>query len=184
VNDVRRVNDASRVLVIGYGNALRTDDGVGPAVAELLAADPRLAGAKVLALHQLAPELAADLGAARLAILVDASTFPPPGAVTVRQLQPGDDDEAGRGGGATSHHVDPGALLALARELYGAAPDAFVVSVGVVNLEPGEGLSPLVAAALPRAVEAAVRLLSLPMHVSRDQSEAATSRETSPGTPG
>ena len=29
----------SRVLVVGYGNALRTDDGLGWHVADLLAAD-------------------------------------------------------------------------------------------------------------------------------------------------
>jgi hydrogenase maturation protease len=149
---------AGGVLVIGYGNTLRTDDGVGPRVAELLAGDPRLAGATVRACHQLSPELADDMRSATLVVLVDATTEAPPGAVIVRRV-----DRAGEtrvDGGATSHHVDPGVLLALARDLYGAAPAAHVVSVGVADLRLGEALSPGVAAALPSAVEAVVRLVA------------------------
>ncbi len=141
-----------RVLVIGYGNALRTDDGVGWHAARLLAADPRLAGAIVEAHQQLTPELALDISAATLVVLVDATTTTPPGTVTARPLG------AGEGPGASSHHVGPGLLLALARELYGAAPEAWVVSVGVLEMGPGEALSPPVAAALPAVANAVARL--------------------------
>jgi Ni,Fe-hydrogenase maturation factor len=162
----------ARVLVIGYGNALRTDDGVGWHAARLLAGDPRLAGAVVLACHQLAPELALDLSAATLVILVDASTAAPPGTITVRPLAaPGASSpdggpdrsgagSAGEGPGATSHHVDPQLLLALARELYGAAPEAIEVSVGVADMGPGEALTPRVAAGLPAVADAVARLVA------------------------
>jgi hydrogenase maturation protease len=60
------------VLVVGYGNSLRGDDGVGWHAAGRLAADPRLAGARVLARHQLTPELAVDVAQASLVVLVDA----------------------------------------------------------------------------------------------------------------
>ncbi len=156
-----RAGGRARVLVIGYGNVLRTDDGVGPHAARLLADDPRLAGAAVLARHQLAPELAADVAGAALVILVDATTATPPGAVTVRPLAAA----AGPGGpatgpGATSHHVGPELLLGLASELYGAAPEAVAVSVGVANMGPGETLSPRVAAALPAVADAVARLVA------------------------
>ena len=171
----------ARVLVVGYGNTLRTDDGVGWHAARLLAGDPRLAGAVVLAEHQLAPELAVDLSLASLVVLVDASTETPAGTVTVRRLaQPGRAapggetrsggfGEAGSGGeagasgskpGATSHHVDPGLLLALACELYGWAPEAVVVSVGVAELGTGEVLSPKVEAALPVVADAVAQLVA------------------------
>ena len=55
------------VLVIGYGNALRTDDGFGWHAAGRLAADPRLDGAEILQLHQLTPELALDISRAGFA---------------------------------------------------------------------------------------------------------------------
>ncbi len=154
---------AGGVLVIGYGNSLRGDDGVGPRVAELAAADPRLAGAVVAAHHQLTPELALDMSAARLVVLVDATTDAAPGVVAVRRLDAGggaDASGAGGDGGASSHHVGPGVLLALARDLYGAAPVTHVVSIGVADLETGEALSPPVAAAVPAALDAVAALVA------------------------
>ena len=164
---------AGGVLVIGYGNTLRSDDGVGWHVAALLAGDPRLAGVEVLAVHQLTPELALDMSRASLVILVDASTNGAPGAIVLRRLKPageaavdggptrgvGQDLPAGRGPGATSHHVGPGELLAMARELYGAAPEAVAVSVGVASMEVGESLSSDVATALPAVADAVVGLV-------------------------
>jgi hydrogenase maturation protease len=164
----------ARVLVIGYGNALRTDDGVGWHAGRLLAADPRLAGVIVLARHQLAPELALEMSAATLVILVDASTAAPPGTVTVRRLaRPGGvSGGPGPGGspaspGASSHHVDPELLLLLARELYGAAPEVVVVGIGVAEMGPGESLTPAVAAALPAVADTVAQLVA--EHAGRTQ---------------
>ncbi len=156
---------AGAVLVIGYGNALRTDDGIGWHAAGLLAHDPRLAGAEVVALQQLAPELALDLSTASLAVLVDASTAESPGTVTVRKLS-----APGGSPGASSHHVDPEILLALALELYGIAPEVVVVSVGVAEMGPGESLTPPVAAALPAVADAVARLIA--EHAGRAAGEA------------
>lgn len=153
----------SRVLVIGYGNPLRCDDGVGPAVAARVAADPRMHGAAVLAEHQLAPELAADMAQADRVILIDAADGVPAGEVGVRVLgqgpmeepasTPGDVDA---GGPPLTHHVSPASLAGLARELYGASPALVVVSVGAASFEMGEGLTPSVDAAVPAAVEAVI----------------------------
>ena len=135
----------------------------------MLARDPRIAWADVRAVMQLTPELAADMAEASLVVLIDASAESPPGSVAVRRLTrfPGQGAGVGvavsigtRGGGATSHHVGADELLALARELYGAAPDAFVVSVGVGDMEVGEELSPAVAAALPAVGDAVAALLA------------------------
>jgi hydrogenase maturation protease len=151
---------AGGVLVIGYGNPLRGDDGVGPAVAAAVAADPRGAGARVLALHQLTPELAVDLAGARLAIFVDATVEAGPGQVVTRRPAAGVPAVAGGGAGPSSHHVGIDALIVLARELYGSAPEVAVVSVGVADLETGDRLSAAVAAAVPAAVEAVLALIA------------------------
>jgi hydrogenase maturation protease len=163
--------------VIGYGNTLRRDDGVGWHAARRLAGDPRLARARVVAEHQLAPELAYDMSTAGLVILVDASTATPAGTISVRQLAspgaPGEDPAAAgsrAGPGATSHHVTPEVLLALARELYGTAPEAVTVSIGVADIGPGEGLSPLVAAAVPVVADTVARLVA--EHAGRVAGEA------------
>ena len=122
------------------------------------AGDPRLAGATILGLHQLAPEIAVDLAGAGLAIFVDATVEAEPGTIRVREVaaEPG----TTAGGGASSHHVDPGLLLLLARDLYGAAPHALVVSVGVADMEVGDTLTPAVAAAVPAAAEEVAALVA------------------------
>jgi hydrogenase maturation protease len=167
---------AGGVLVIGYGNTLRSDDGVGWHAAILLASDARLplnprvgsdsrvADVEVRAAHQLTPELAFDMSRVSLVILIDASVDDPPGAISVRAMTAGDGDagdaDAGGGPGASSHHVGPGELLAVARELYGAAPNLVAVRVGVASMEVGESLSPEVAATLPAIADAVVDIVA------------------------
>lgn len=153
------------VLVVGYGNALRMDDGLGWHAAELLAEDPRLDGAAVLARHQLTPELALDFSRATLVVLVDASHGPPPGTFTIERVE-----RAGRTGTTWSHHLDPASLVALGHELYGRTPDVYLVSVGAASLEMGDQLSPLLEAVLPRVVDAVAELV-----VSRVASRGAES---------
>ena len=97
------------VLVVGYGNSLRTDDGVGWHAAGLLATDPRLEGARVLARHQLTPELAADISQASLVVLVDVATAGDPGSVSVRQIRPRPATPT-----TWSHHLDPETMAGLA----------------------------------------------------------------------
>jgi hydrogenase maturation protease len=138
-----------RVLVIGYGNSLRTDDGVGRYAAERLADDPRLAAATVVHVHQLAPELAVDVSRADLLVLIDASRGPDPGTIRIAPVE-----RTNRAAMAWTHHLDPASLVALAEELYGHAPQAYVVSVAVESVEVGDRLSPSVEATVPRVVDA------------------------------
>lgn len=143
------------VLVVGYGNALRTDDGLGWHVAERLASDPRFERVEVLQRHQLTPELAFDFAEASAVVLVDASTAVPAGTFTVTRVEPADAAAT-----AWSHHVDPPALIALALDLYGRAPEVFVVSCGAASFDAGDRLSPVVAAALPALVDAVAALVA------------------------
>src|SRR5262249_51109422 len=61
----------ARLLVIGYGNELRGDDGVGPAAARAVAAwaEPCV---QAIATHQLTPELADAIAGAEEVVFVDA----------------------------------------------------------------------------------------------------------------
>lgn len=138
------VGTGGRVLVIGYGNSLRGDDGVGWHAAAALAGDPRLAGADVLARHQLTPELTEDLAHAGLVVLVDACAGGAPGTVSVRQVEPGS-----RSAPAWSHHLSPAALAGLAQALYGASPPMFLVTVTGAFFGYRDRLSPAVCRALP-----------------------------------
>jgi len=143
------------VVVVGYGNALRTDDGLGWYAADRLASDPRLIGVTVLQRHQLMPELALDISAAELVVLVDASHALAAGTVTVTQVEAASDATT-----TWSHHLSPPSLVALAHELYGRAADVFLVCCGVQSCEMGDQLSPAVATALPRVVDAVVEVIA------------------------
>lgn len=142
-------------LVVGYGNPLRSDDGVGPVIAGRLAADPRFAGTVVLQRHQLTPELALDVSRADLVVLVDARSGAPAGSVAIERVDPASAD-----GMSWSHHLDPASLVGLAGELYGRAAAVHVVGIGVGSIEVGEGLSPAVEAAVPGAIDAIAGLIA------------------------
>jgi hydrogenase maturation protease len=146
---------AAGVLVIGYGNRLRSDDGLGWHAIERLAADPRASGAELLFCHQLAPELSVDVGRASLVILVDADANLEPGAVSVRKVVARES-----AGTLMSHHVDPATLVALTIELTGAAPEVYTVSAGPESLDTGDQLSTTVELALAEVVDRVTELIA------------------------
>lgn len=112
----------SHVLVIGYGNPSRRDDGVGHYVVEKV---ERLAGGSVntLALHQLGPELAETIKDYDLVIFVDAHSGEYAEGLRVTPV------ETASRPSAFTHSMGPGSLLALAKSLYHKGPQAFIVSV-------------------------------------------------------
>jgi hydrogenase maturation protease len=142
------------LLVVGYGSPIRGDDAVGWRAAELLLADPRLAGATVLARHQLTPELAEDVAGAGTVVLIDACTAPAGSVAVTEVVRTGGAEQAS----AWSHDVAPRDLLEVAARLYGRVPRMLVVSVGAASFEPGTALSEPVEAALPSVVAEVVRL--------------------------
>jgi hydrogenase maturation protease len=144
----------SGVLIVGYGNRLRSDDGLGWHATERLAADPRVSGAEIFWRHQLMPELSADFGQASLVVLIDANGDLAPGAIEVKEVAASVD------GTLMSHHIDPESLVALTVEMSGAAPPVYIVSVGPDSLEVGELLSPVVERAVPELVETVVRIVA------------------------
>jgi hydrogenase maturation protease len=148
------VNGAD-VLVIGYGDSLRSDDGVGWHAAGRLAADPRLIGARILARHQLVPELAEDISRATLVVLVDASADGDPGSVSIRRVRP-----SPAGLAIWSHHLDPETLAGVAVALYGAVPPMVLVSVAAGSFAEGDRLSAALERALPEVVDVVADLVT------------------------
>jgi hydrogenase maturation protease len=148
-----------QAVVIGMGNLLLHDDGVGVRMVEelrsVVAHDPtalpeatRLVDGGTLGL-----DLLPTFEGARSLLLLDAVDLDQP-AGTVSVLR-GDDILAAGGtwGGCIPGGV--GELLSVAR-LMGWLPEPVaLVGIQVSDTTYGEGLSDLVAAALPRAVEAA-----------------------------
>jgi hydrogenase maturation protease len=143
-----------KALIIGFGNTLRGDDGIGQAAARALASDAAIDGADVIGCHQLTPELAECIAAVGLVVFVDAAVDTQPGAVVIREIQGASAQPSG-----LVHAANPAGLLDLARKLYGRTPEAFLVTVGVSTLALSDALSEAAAAALPEAIAAVRRLV-------------------------
>jgi hydrogenase maturation protease len=122
------------VLVIGYGNELRGDDGLGPELARAVAALGR-PGVRAVTVHQLTPELAETLAGVCMVVFVDAAVPSAAESIQVRRVEPG------VSAGGLSHSGDPRGLVVLARDLYGHAPEAWWVTVAGKDFRLGQGLS-------------------------------------------
>ena len=133
------------LLVIGYGNTLRGDDGVGPRTVEAVGT-LRLPQVRTLICHQLSPEHSAPVSQAHTVIFVDAAVGPAAGGVQWRALAPGHSSQL------LAHAADPCTLLALARDVFGRAPAAWWLTIPAVNLDFGEELSPAATAGLSEAL--------------------------------
>ena len=147
-------SDAKRsLLVIGYGNTLRSDDGVGPKVAEAIAT-LNLPGVASLTCGLLTPELADPIAHAEQVVFVDAA-LDSPGEVQLRKLAPAESSQI------MAHAADPRTLLALARDVFGHAPEAWWLTIPVENIEIGEELSPSVRGGFSLAIREIKSLVAL-----------------------
>jgi hydrogenase maturation protease len=126
----------ARTLIIGYGNPLREDDGMGWRAAELLEQQLPAGAAEIIECHQLTPELAANLADASVVVFLDAACDQEPGAVCSAPVLP-------EGAVVWSHYVTPGQLLTLSEQLGGKAPQAFLIRGGIQSMNLSEGLTEL-----------------------------------------
>ncbi|MHB1398498.1 MAG: hydrogenase maturation protease [Trichloromonadaceae bacterium] len=130
-------------LIIGYGNCLRGDDGVGYRLAELLRDRLPLARARVLAEHQLTPELALELAAPEIdrVLFLDARRDQREPLILSNIAPPAGDASCG-------HQLSPGLLLHLTTSLYNQAPSAWLLTLPASQFNLGETLSPAAAASV------------------------------------
>ncbi|WP_017304994.1 hydrogenase maturation protease [Spirulina subsalsa] len=141
-------------LIIGYGNTLRSDDGAGQKIAETVESWG-LEGVSSLAVHQLTPELAAEMAQSRQVIFVDV--YPNTGdsnGVQVTPINPKNSHSP------LGHASNPQSLLALCQVLYRVTPASYWVLIPAENFEFGESFSPLTTQNIPRALEEIQMLLS------------------------
>jgi hydrogenase maturation protease len=133
-----------KTLIIGIGNPGRGDDGLGPALVERLAQVEKgslAEGAVVEApggyaavwKYQLNIEDAHLIKDFDAVVFVDAAVDGEPAALT--DLTPTAAITF------TTHELSPGAVMALADELYGKAPQAHILSMRGCDWDLKEGLS-------------------------------------------
>ena len=112
---------ARRILVLGYGNPGRGDDGLGPALAQMVE-KMRIKGVTVRIDYQLTVEAACDVAECDMVIFADAAKF----GDEPFFLQPTPVESTM---GWSGHTLPPGAVLRLAQVLYNARPEAYVAGV-------------------------------------------------------
>jgi len=134
-----------RTLVLGWGNPGRRDDGLGPALAAAVES-MAVPGVTAESGYQLQVEDAAEVARYERVLFVDAERGGD-APFRLRRLEP-----SRSGVGFSTHSVSPGRLLALARDLFGAEPEAWLLGVRGYDFDSfGEGLSERAAANLAAA---------------------------------
>lgn len=132
------------MLLIGYGNPGRGDDGLGPAFSEGMAAR-KLPWLEVDTDYQLVAEHALAISTHELVVFADAE-IGGEDAFSFREIEPGSPEVIG------SHSLGPEAVLALCETLYDARPRAYVLGITGVDFgEVKEGLSEQAVANLAEA---------------------------------
>jgi hydrogenase maturation protease len=137
-----------RLLILACGNTLRSDDGVGPWLAEWaaqhFAAQPEI---RVISRQQWTPDLAEDIANADSVLFIDCSIESAPGSIHLRPVEPATPEK-----GLATHHSGAAELLALARDLYNSRhQESQLLTIGAGSIELGEVFSAPVRDALPSA---------------------------------
>jgi len=130
------VTDTLRPLIIGYGNPLREDDGMGWRAAQLLEAQLAPGTADVIQCQELTPELAARFEGASLVVFLDAACDQHPGTVSSEEVNAG-------GNSAWSHHLSPAQLVRLSEQVGSAARPAFLIRGGAFRMDLRDRLTAL-----------------------------------------
>ena len=149
-------------LVLGLGNPVLGDDGIGCRVAQALGGAAEDLEAEIDTCEKGGLSLMERMLGYRRVILIDALTTGegPRGRVTTMQL--GDLRNPGAGHVNSGHEASLQTALEMARLLKAVVPeDIWVVAIETERVfDLTEDLTPEVAAALPHAVEAVRRLLA------------------------
>lgn len=122
-----------KIILIGIGNTLRSDDGVGAYVVEQISSNGNMFFSTLIV-----PQLTLDLIPSLLSydqiLIIDAEL----GINTVRWQTAQDEYD---GTASSVHHLDIRQFLSLARTLYNASLVITVCTIPVFDLRLGEGLS-------------------------------------------
>jgi hydrogenase maturation protease len=144
----------ARVLILGYGNPLRSDDGLGWQVAVQLFRANQSADVEVLPCHQLTPELSETISKASTVVFIDCTKEGVPGEFRCEEIH------WQTGSISFTHDLSPSALLDLASQLFGACPRAFLLTVCGECFATGETLSPAVNRQIPKLKERVRELIT------------------------
>jgi hydrogenase maturation protease len=136
----------TRILIIGYGNPLRCDDGLAWHIADKLSQLTLPSDVEIITRHLLTPELAHAVSRAATVLFIDAARVGVPGEIVSVPL------EQEPFSSVFTHEMSPAAILSVAKELYGRSAEAFAISVCGECFDHGEKVSAKVEESLPQVV--------------------------------
>jgi hydrogenase maturation protease len=118
---------SDKVLLYGYGNPGRGDDGLGPALAAAVE-ELDLSGVVVDANYQLTVEDAAEVAGYDAVVFADAAVEGPP-PFGFSRIDDSAIEREGRAIGWSSHSVSPAQVVALAREMFASKVAAYALGI-------------------------------------------------------
>ncbi|MCX6027748.1 MAG: hydrogenase maturation protease [Chloroflexi bacterium] len=151
---------APMALVLGLGNPLRGDDGIGPQVVEALLRRGLPDGVEALDAGSAGLGLLNLLDGPQRVIVIDAADVGLAPGQFVR-FTPDDAHLLAAGDTTSFHQAGLTEALALARALDRPLPEIVIFGVQPASMEWGEGLSPAVEGAVTRVVEAVLQVLDV-----------------------
>ncbi|HNR89510.1 MAG TPA: hydrogenase maturation protease [Spirochaetota bacterium] len=125
--------NSAKVIIYGYGNPGRQDDGLGPALVERLEGEA-LPGVETRSAFQLNIEDAQTIADAGTVIFVDAS-MTGDGPFAFHEIVPSAQITF------TTHAMSPGSVLALCQDLFNPERRAYMLSIRGYEWEFREGFS-------------------------------------------
>jgi len=137
-----------RALVVAIGNRLRADDGVAHRVADMLQV-PR---ATVRRVHQLTPEIAAEMQDVDTVVFLDAD--PEAEDPALERI-----DRPVETSGSLSHSMTPETLVTMASRLYNFHGEAWICRLYARDFSPSTEISPGAASHLEKAAQLVQQLL-------------------------
>lgn len=146
-----------KILIYGYGNPGRQDDGLGPVFVKKMqewVTENRLANIFLESNYQLNIEDSLQLSEMDSAIFVDASKFGPAfrlKKLTAKKYYP-----------ISTHSISPEVLIYLCKELYNKKPKVNILTIKGHKWDIGEGISAQAEVNLKKALSQIKNLLHNP----------------------
>lgn len=148
-------SDRPSILIYGYGNPGRTDDGVGIAFTERINAQ-RYPAVSTESNYQLNAEDALAISENDIVVFVDASQKETVEHFRFYAIEPAHEITF------TTHAMMPQSIVALCQELYGRKPDAYMLEIRGYAWEMSEQLSSAAGINLDKAFGFMNKLLENP----------------------
>jgi hydrogenase maturation protease len=142
-HEPKAMNLEPSIVVIGLGDPLRGDDGLGWYAVDRLAETFHSKDIEFLKYRELLPEVSEKISRAEYVLFVDASVKSQAteqkgkgGAIDEMKIVPSENNSS-----LETHKLDPAGLLAFSSALYGKAPEAIMLMARGESFEYHEGIS-------------------------------------------